>query len=82
MATLAKTYTWATDAESFTFNSSDASVTGTYDSTNESLECDLSGNNKVGIGTWSRTLTFEDMGVPTNSTISSITATSAPSHAC
>ena len=78
MATLVKTFSWTSDADSFTFTPV-SNATGAWSSTGGDadagcLSTDNSGRNKTDVGAWTRTLTFEDMGVPTGQTITGITS--------
>ena len=80
MATTVKTFDWSANADSFTFTpASDATGAWANIAGETVLRTQLSGRNKTDTGYWSRTLTFEDMGVPTGATISGITSSSIQS---
>ncbi len=71
------TYSFATTAESFTATAG-ADSTLSYDAANGNpagaLKSRITGRNKNNVNKWSRTLTFADMGVPSNATVTDITS--------
>ena len=91
MASVVKTFHWTTDADSFTFfeTGSTTDSDGTWqasggDADAGCLECTEGGvnanaRNSAGTMGWSRTLTFEDMGVPSGATVTGITSASIQS---
>ena len=87
MTTLVKTFSFPTDAESFTFSASQADGTGQYQSGDGSpasgcLESEVTGRNKTSINTWTWTGTFEDLDAALiGQTITGISSASA-NHAC
>ena len=81
MATTVKTFNWTSNADSFTYNDTLGNGSGAWSSTGGDadagcLQNDVSGRNKDSIGTWARTLTFEDMGVTAGHTVTGITSAS------
>lgn len=81
MATQVVTFAFASDAESFT-PTTGGQTTGSWQSadgtpSNGCLQFRIDGKNKTNANnTYSRTLTFEDMGVPASSTITAINTAS------
>lgn len=77
-ATLVVTFDFASDAQSFVATPA-ANVTLSWVS--GTLQSDLSARNKANQASrWDRTLTYQDMGVPAGSTITSITSASMQSQ--
>jgi hypothetical protein len=82
MSTLTVTFDFATTVQSFTATAGAAS-TMSYDSGTGNpagaLKTEITGKNKSNTDKWARTLTYQDMGVPANSTITGITSASMDS---
>ncbi len=83
MSTLNVTFAFLSDAQGFS-SSAGAASTLTWDGTTGnpagSLRSVLAGSNKNNNNSWTRTLTYETMGVPAGSTITGITSASLDSR--
>lgn len=83
MTDTVKTFHWTSDADSFTFTpNGDGTATWSASGGDVDAGClqnELSGRNKADTGAWTRTLTFEDMGVTAGDTVSAITSASIQS---
>jgi hypothetical protein len=82
--TVTATFDWNTDAESFTHTSPNAVTTASRiansgDGNTGCLDNSTTGNRATDEPYWSRTLTFEDLGVPAGATVNAITSGSIKS---
>ena len=83
MASLTKTFSFASNAEGWTHSgsASAAAYLGTDGNPSGCLYAEVTGRNTSGSGSWSWTGTFEDMGIASGSTITGYSAASFD-HKC
>ena len=67
-----KDFTFATTAEGWTYTIG-GDETGVYDGTEQALDGNVFGRNKLGTGYWEWTGTWEDLGVPSGNDATAVT---------